>query len=76
MSYSCSQRAEERLQVGLLAVGQTHPEPQVVELHHLGERRRRTVVKERGSGHQPPENRPLEPADVGALARDQSPSRV
>src|SRR6476469_2246218 len=77
LSCGCrSERSQERRQISLLLIRQLHLKPLVVELHDLIEIRRGAVVEVRRPGRQPAQDRALDAADVGALARDQGAARV
>src|SRR5262245_36848042 len=64
------QGVEEVHEVGLLLVGQADGEALVVEVDHVQQRFGRAVVEERRARRQPAQDRPLELADVLALAGD------
>src|SRR5579885_736002 len=71
-----SQGLEKGGQVRFFLRRQADREAAIVELHHVLQRRRRTVVKIWGARRQSAQYRPLELADIGASAADHRPPQI
>src|SRR5437588_12561520 len=71
-----SQRIEKGDEVGFLLWRQAQIEARLVEVHYLSQGGRRTVVEVGSAGGKAAQDGPLELANVGALAGDESASRI
>src|SRR5262249_5234096 len=71
-----SQRIEKIDQILFLPPGESNPEPLVVEIHRVQQRRGGAVVKIGGARGQSTQDRSLDLAEVGALTGNQRTARV